>query len=217
VISDHVTGIGSWRLITAAQNGYFLAYTPERGGGALAVFRVNALGHYEGRVHQENDVSELWTHVAGTLTGEVLFFDRALDPNVDTNNGLGRLARVTPYGKVEIQEKWIFGFGQFDLVAAVNTNAVVLYRNAKPDRGVGLGQMLEFSPSGERRTIGYMAPAPAYVERLVGGRNGALLLFNDARGALDELSARIGLVDAKGYKQVGAKEGFPPFRLLSAD
>jgi hypothetical protein len=215
-IVDTATGVGDWKLITAVQNGYFLAYTPDRNGGELAVFRVNALGRFEGRVYLETNVSDLWTHVAGTLTGELLFFDRAQDPGVDTNNGIGRVARVTPDGKVEIQDKWIFGFSQFDLLTAVNTNAVVLHRNAKPDRGAGLRQVMELSPIGGRRNIEVVA-APAYLEKMVGARNGAIFLFNDARGALDDLTGRIGLVDATGYKEVGSVAGFPDFHLISAE
>lgn len=218
-IVDSTTGIGTWKLITAVQNGYFLAYTPDRNGGELAVFRVNARGHYEGRVYVETKVSELWTHVAGTLTGELFFFAHATNPTVETDDGFGRIARVTPDGKVEIQEEWVMNLPRYDLLTAVSTNAVVLYRNAKKDPGRGLGRVIELSPKGVRRTIvDEMEPAPAYFKTIVGARNGALFLFNDVRGALDSLTGRIGLVDATGYREVAIRLSvFPDFSLMGAE
>jgi hypothetical protein len=218
---DSVTNVGTWRLIAAAQNGYFVAYAPERWRGEVAVFRVNALGRYEGRVFTETDVSPIWswTHLAGTPNGGVYFYVNTKDPTVAVNDqGIARVARLTPTGALETKrdDRFIVNVPQFELVTSVG-NAIALYHTARPGFGMGIGQLMGIDATGSYRTIGSISPAPAFIESIVGSRNGVLFFFNDAKGAQARLTARIGVVDSKGYRYVGSLEELDPVKMMSAD
>jgi hypothetical protein len=222
-LTDSATGVGSWRLIAAAQNGYFVAYAPDRSNGEVAVFRVNALGHFEGRVYTETHVSPVWpwTHLAGTPNGGVFFFVNTKDPSVHINDrGIGRVAKLTPTGQLEITDwdtnRWILYLPQYELVTSVG-NAIALYQTARPGYGVGVGQLMGIDATGRFRTIGAISPPPAYVQSMLGSRNGVLYLFNEVRGAYNDLTARIGVVDSKGYRYVGSLEDVKAWEMMSAD
>lgn len=207
---DSATGIGSWPIMTAVQNGYFLGYDPGRNGGAAAVFRVDAHGRYRGRVQLAADFGTNWTHVVGMPNGEILFFEKS--------EGHGMVARLNALGALSVQVHALpCCFGKFDLLAAAGMNTVLLYKRAPSGEGVGLGQTSTIDEDGGYKFVGFATGMPAFLEGLAGARNGVVLLFNDVAGADQNLNARLGKIDGAGaYSLVRILEHFGHFGLISA-